>query len=173
MNLDRKSLSWTFILTLSLTLWTFPFFPNLRLFFFVPFLIIAYYQKSFIKCLWLSLFCGLIIDMLSSQLRFGTNALNYCLTTLILYPQRYNFFADSKSTLPLMTFFFSLLSSLIQVVLIYIFDQGFPISASWIFNDLLLLPLADAAFAFGCFVLPFALFGKRPRTGKDYFSSSL
>lgn len=138
------------------------FFPSLRLTFFAPFLVISYYQKPRTTALWLSFFCGLFLDLLSPYPRLGILALNYCLTTFILYSQKFNFFEDKLSTLPFMTFLFAFISTLIQAVLYSIFVSSIDISFSWIVADLGLFPLYDAIFAFACFNLPGLFLKRRP-----------
>lgn len=168
-NLDRKRLDVTFLLCLTATLFIPVIQPSFRLQFFSSFLIIAYYKKSFVHCLWLSLICGFIIDLLASQPRIGMHALDYCLTTLALYNQRKNFFADSLTTLPLMTFFFSVLSTLIFVFLGYMMELNINLYWSWVLTDLLILPAGDGFAAFLFFIVPPLLIGKKPKKGKDYF----
>jgi len=107
--------------------------------------------------------------MLSSHSRLGLYAMNFTLTAWILYGQRRHFFADVASTLPLMTFFFSVISTIIQGVLLNTFEGSFQISREWLFSDLVVMPLLDASYAFLVFILPYLLFGKPVRKGKDYF----
>lgn len=171
MDLGKKRSAILFTITLALTLFIPPLFPHLRLIFFAPFLITAYYQKSYASCLWLSFFCGLILDLLSSSF-IGLHALNYCLITGLLFPQRRHFFADNLSTLPIMVFFFSFLSTLFEAILIHTYDSSLTLSLKWIFIDLFLMPCFDAIYAFGCFIFPFFAFGKKRRRGKDYFLAS-
>lgn len=169
MNLERKNLIVIFLFSL-LAVLLFPIMlPSWRLMLFAPFIVIIFYRKSYLVCLWWSLFCGLFIDLLSDHQQFGINALNYCLTTSLLYGQRRNFFADSPSTLPIMTFFFSSLSTFIQFLLMYIFEKENVFSWNWVLTDAFLMPFLDASFAFCCFIIPSVIFGKRPRKGKDYF----
>lgn len=128
--------------------------PSLRLIFFAPFLIIVYYQKSYLSALNYSLMCGLIIDLFTSPVRFGLTALNYTLTTAFIYRQRKNLFADSLMTLPLMTYFFAVLSSVIQVILLFIFSKPLSLSFSFFFSEILIMPAFDALFAFCWFIVP-------------------
>lgn len=169
MNLERKSILLALLVAVCFTLFWPLVFPNWRLFFFAPFLVILYYRKSYLFCLWSALFCGLAFDLLVSDTRFGFHAIAYCLTTGILYGQRRNFFADSISTMPLMTFFFSFLATAIQAILLYIFEQRVEFSWRWAFTDLICMPAYDALFAFTWFILPAICFGRRPRRGSDYF----
>lgn len=169
MNLERKSILFAFLATLCFTLLMPVLLPNWRLMFFAPFLVILYYRKSYLVCLWSSLLCGLAFDLLVLDTRIGFHAIAYCLTTWILYGQRRNFFADSISTLPLMTFFFSFIATAIQTTLLYIFEQRAELSWRWAFTDLICMPACDALFAFTWFILPAVCFGSRPKRGSDYF----
>lgn len=170
-NLDQKRLDVAFAICLLLTLGLPALFPNIRLTFFAPFLIIACYKASLKKCLWIALLCGVIVDLLSSYTRFGLYSLDYCATLFILYPQRRNFFADSLSTLPIMTFLFALLSTLLMALLLYSIETINVFSWGWVFTDLLMMPAVDGFYAYFIFILPALLFGKRRRAGKEYFLS--
>ena len=86
-----------------------------------------------------------------------------------IYQQKRHFFADSLSTLPVMTFLFSSLSSFFLGILLYNIELINIFSWRWIATDLLLMPLVDAAYAFCLFILPPLLIGKPRRKGKDYF----
>lgn len=170
-TLEDKKISIAFGITLIATLCSPVVFSGWRLMFFAPFLIILYYKKSFLTCLWSSCFCGLLLDVLSAHTHLGLYAMNYTVTTGLLYNQRRHFFADSISTLPLMTLFFSLLSTMIQWGLMYAFEQRVFFSWQWVLTDLIYMPVLDALYAFICFVLPSWIFSRSPRRGKDYFSS--
>lgn len=161
MNLTRKSLSFAFLITLCTTL----FFPFLKIYAFAPFLIITYYKKPLITSLWIALFCGLFLDILSPNSRLGINLVSFTLATTLLHGQQKNFFADTISTLPLMTFFFSVLTTLFSAIL-----YSIPLHIQWIFTDLLFFPFIDALYAFAVFILPSLLFGKRRLRGEDYFA---
>ena len=169
MNLYSKSSSFYFVSALSFTLLSPVILPWMRLAYFVPFIILLFYKKPFAAVLWISLGCGLILDILSSHVRFGLYAVAFTLTTAILYRQKRHFFADSISTLPLMTFLFSLISTLIHVILIHLFENSLPFSTIWLIKDVIIMPILDGIFAFSLYVLPFILFGKPARRGKDYF----
>lgn len=167
--LDGKKLSTTFFFCLLLTLSIPVLFSPLRLSFFAPFLVICMYKKNLPTTLCLGLFCGLILDLLSSYPRLGVHALNFCLMILLLCPQKRYFFADSLTTLPIMTFLFTSISSLLMACLTYSFEMNHMLSWKWAATDLLIMPAADAAYAFTCFTLPGLIFGKPRRRGKDYF----
>jgi rod shape-determining protein MreD len=169
--LDSKRLDLVFIICLSLTLLTPPLFPHLRLFFFAPFLIIAAYQKPLPICIWLAFLSGFCIDILSADTHIGIYSFSFCLALFFIYPQKRNFFADSLTTLPIMTFFFSSLSSIFLGVLLYNIEMINIFSWGWALTDLLIMPMADGLYAFCIFILPALLVGKPRRRGKDYFLS--
>ncbi len=169
MNLQQKNLWIVLAVCLLLTVATPVFFPLLRIQFFSAFLVILLYNKPLIKCLWASLWCGCVLDLLSSQNHLGLHALTFTVTTWIFFSQRRHFFADSLSTLPLMTFLFSLVSTTLQTLQLAVFEHHLHLTKTWLLTDLLLFPLMDALYAFCFFVLPFYLFGTPIRKGKDYF----
>ncbi len=162
MSLKNKSLICAFIAMLFFTLFSYLFSPLHRLMFFAPFLILVYYQKPYAKALQYSFFAGLIIDIFSSPARFGLHALNYTLTTALIYHQRRNLFNDNLMTMPIMTYLFSSLSTVIELILLYIFLKPVAFSFSFILSDLIFMPFFDACFSFCWFVIPSLLF-KRNR----------
>lgn len=153
MNLRDKNLLLSFLAMFIFSLIGMTF-SSIHLNFFAPFLIICYYQKSYPKALQYSILSGCIIDLFSSPLRFGIHALNYSLTTACIYHQKRNLFADNLTTLPLMTFLFSFVSTIIQVILLFIFATPIALSFTFIFSDLLFMPAMDALFSFCWFILP-------------------
>ena len=170
-NLAQKRLDITFVFCLTLTIVSPLLIPNIRLTFFSPFLIMACYKKNLQNCLWIAFICGLILDLLSSNSRLGIHAFNYCLTLIVLYPQKRNFFADSLSTLPIMTFLFSAFSTFFMATVLYSLEMINMLSWQWFATDLLVMPVGDAIYAFCCFIAPALLFGRTRRRGKDYFLS--
>src|SRR5262245_6915899 len=90
-------------------------FPQLHLSYLTPYLVICFYKYSRIGVLWRAFMCGIILDALSSSSFFGFSSLNFCLVSFLLYGQTRNFFEDKLSTLPLMTFLFSFLSTGVSV----------------------------------------------------------
>lgn len=164
-NLRKKNPFIAFFCCLFLTILTPVIVPQARLMFFVPFLIILFYQKSLPVSLWLSFLCGLIIDLLSAQSPFGFNACSYTLTTATIYRQKRNFFSDHLSTLPIMTFLFSFLTTIFEIIILSIFGFHASIGFQWIISDLLLMPCFDALFAFlGFILIPLSLQKKSKRS---------
>lgn len=129
--------------------------PNkIHLTLFAPFIIMCYYRQTYIACLWISMLCGLIQDLLSSHEYFGIHTLNYSLTTWIIYNKKCHFFEDSISTTPFLTIAFSTTSTCLQLILFYIFGHAFPFSLKWLLSDGILMPLLDSLYALICFTLP-------------------
>jgi rod shape-determining protein MreD len=131
--------------------------PRCHLYYFAPYFVVCAYQHSKLALLWRAYLCGVILDLLSSTPFFGLSSLNYCLASWLLYGQTRNFFEDKLSTLPLMTFLFSLLSTLIALILAFFFAQSYPLSCAWMATDLVIMPLADSIYALLVFSLPFQL----------------
>lgn len=144
-----------------------PWFPQWKLTFFAPFLVIAYYKKPLETCLWLALGAGLFMDMMSSQRHLGIHALANVLTTAFLYPQKQHFFEDSLSTIPIMTFLFALIDTFFQIPLYTFFEQAIPLSRDGIIKDLLIMPMIDGFYGFLWFTLP-AIFLPR-QSKREYF----
>lgn len=163
-SLYHKRLDFAFALCLALTVVMPTLWPGLRLSYFAPFLVIACYQKPLTSCLWLAILCGVILDLLSSYTHLGMTSLNYCLTLLIVYPQRRNFFADNLSTLPIMTTLFAVISTWIAGFLLYSLEMQNIFSWHWIFSDVIGMSFADSFYAFLCFIVPaqFSFSRKRP-----------
>lgn len=143
-----------------------PFFPQLHLTFLAPPLIITLYRRRLIPSLWAGLLVGFLIDLMG-QGKIGFYATSYLLTLWAISPLKTFFFPDRLSTLPLLTWCFGALSTLIQFFLLKFLGHGFGWSFSWIFTDLLVMPFADALYAFLFFTLP----GFLPRrSNREYFS---
>lgn len=148
-------------------------FPSVKLYYFIPFLIRSFYLKPLNTALIYALFIGFLVDLLSAHSRFGLYATNYVITTYFLYGLKKNFFEDSLSTLPFMTFFFSFFSSILQYFLIILLgSQTIPLSLPFILVDFIFMPALDSLFAFTLFTLPSYVFGKPIRKGSDYFLRS-
>ncbi|CCB86880.1 MULTISPECIES: hypothetical protein [Parachlamydia] len=169
MNLYSKQINSAFLISLLFTFLTPALFHSLRILFFSPFLVILFYKKKLSVCLWSACLCGVIIDLLSSHSRLGIHAFAYVCTTWILFGFKRHFFADSLSTLPIMTFFFSVLTSTILLLLVYTFEKNIHIHPNWILTDLIFFSALDALYAFCIFILPAWLFGKPIRKGREYF----
>lgn len=115
--------------------------------------------------LWISALCGFIIDLLSSQYRFGIYGLNYCLTALFIYHQNRHFFEDKPLALSLYTAAVSCTSTVLQIILLYAFDKTLPFTLKLAITDLIGMPLVDAVYAFLWFTCPVRLYYHIKRVG--------
>ena len=93
------------------------------------------------------------MDIIGSDLHFGLFALNYTICTIAIYPQKKHFFEDSLTTIPVLTFAFSVLSTLLQLFLMEAMGGGIKPTSSWILTDLILMPLADGLYGFLLFTM--------------------
>ena len=166
-------LYFSFALAVFFALFGTVFLPHVHLLAFSPFLALLYSRHSFMASLWIASLCGLAIDLLSSEFRFGIHALNYCLTTLVLYRRKRHFFEDKPLALSLFTFFISIVSTILQLLLIALFDRALPLSGKLLITDLLLMPAADALYAFVWFSCPMMLFIYIKKIGWHAFFTKL
>lgn len=166
MNLNYCNKSLFFAIALLSFVFLPTFFPTISLFYFVPFIILSYYQFSYIGSLWISLACGTIIDCFSVHAFFGLNAFVYCLTTSLLYHQRSIFFADRLSTLPVMTGLFSFTATLIFMLSASILERKQIFSMTLFITDLVIMPFFDSVYVLIFFVLPFKLLHTRQRLSR-------
>lgn len=134
------------------------FFPFLHLSFFAPFLALAYHARPATRALWISLGCGVILDLLSSEFRFGLYSLAFVLTTLVLYPQKRHFFEDKPLAFSLFASLIAAFSTGTTLILAYLFDRSVPFSAMSAFIDLGLMSLIDGVYAFLWFTCPMRLY---------------
>lgn len=144
-------------------------FPSLPIHYTAPLLVVLCYQLPLTRCLWWGFGCGLLLDLLSDTSHIGLFATSYTFSTFVLYRLKHYFFADHLSTLPLMTALFSSISTISLLILFRLFEKGFVFHWSFLFTDVLFMPLLDGFFAFTLFILPSLAFGKRMRKGEDYF----
>ena len=157
-----------------------PFFFSLALFFvffgsilcpffslnpFAPFLAIVYYRAHFSKTLWISFFCGCILDLLSSEFHFGIYTLALTVSSALLFHQKKHFFEDKPLAFSLFTALISSVSTLVQIVFIYLFDRGIPFSFPTFLTDIILLPLMDGLYGFLWFICPMRLYIYVKKTG--------
>ncbi len=117
-------------------------------------LIMLFYTGSLRLVLWAAVFSGLLMDAILLTPRFGLLAVSYLLSVRFLYPFRLYFFKDSQITLPALSFLFSLLSRVIEALLVLFFDLSIP---RGYLQHLLVQPFFDLFFACGVFMLPIIL----------------
>lgn len=154
------------LLALFPTLYGGALFPLLRLYFAAPLVVWLYYRLNQMGALWVSLAVGALLDLLSSGHGFGTYALVYCVTTLFVYRAKPRFYQWGWTTLPILTWLFSIVATLLQAVLFTLAGSGGLLTPMWAATDLLLFPLADAVWAFVAFTLPLRLLQLRRRVDR-------
>jgi len=123
------------------------FCPSWPLLFFAPYIVACSYRFGLMPTLWRTLGVSLLVNFFSSSEGFGLIALSYSLSSLLLFVHIRTFFADNWSTLPLMTYLFSLYSSLFYFLLFPIFGQSFCLTPRVMITEILLSPLSDALLA--------------------------
>jgi len=133
-------------------------FPYLHLSFFAPFLALTYHAATLSKSLWMALLCGVILDLISSEFKFGIYTLTLVLATLILYAQKRHFFEDKPLALSLFTAIISGVLTLLQFVLVHLFDRGIPFSSLTALTDVIFMSVVDGLYAFLWFTCPMRLY---------------
>ena len=143
-----------FFCCLWLTLFTPLLFPKCRLFFFAPYLTwrLLNFEKK--QALWSGFAAGFVMDLLQAQSPLGFTVCNYLMSLLILDRTKSFFFADKWATLPIMTFIFSVLSTLIHLTATSLVLTPTSFSYPFIVTDFILFPLLDALFTLIIVVLP-------------------
>lgn len=151
---------WVFLCLASLFLWTgTALFPYFRVWPFAPFLAILFHRTTFIQALWGSFFCGLSMDLTSSQFPFGLLALSHSITTLFLYSQKKHFFEDKIIAFSLYSALISLFLSSSLILFSSLSEKQIPLTPSLFFSDLLVMPFLDAFYALLWFTVPSTLYG--------------
>lgn len=133
-------------------MWQPAYIPPLH--YFAPFFICVIYCASKNQALWLALACGIILDLFSHHTPFGFYAIANVVGIWIFYRIKQHFFADHLTTLPILTALYSALVTILEVSLLFLLDQRFHLTWSWMLFDLLLLSIADALYAGIGFTLP-------------------
>ncbi len=161
----KNKLKYQIYLSFFLALFCLLFFPAfffLKLIYFAPFLIISFYNSSFVKVLWLSILCGIFSDVLATS-SFGVISLSYLSASCFLYREK-RFFNDKPVNLSIFTGLYSIVFSIFNLLFLFIFDKTVIISFKWTLSDLLIMPVFDGIYAFLWFSLPFLVIEKIKRT---------
>lgn len=146
-----------FLISLFFTVYSSSFMATYTLLPFSPFLTIAINRLSFSKSLWVSMSCGLLIDLLSSKTPFGFHALNQTLTTSTLYRFR-PYFVEKALALSSFSLLFSFVSTFFHRIFLYLFGISFPLTWKGCSTDFILMPLLDGLYAFLWFFCPLILY---------------
>jgi rod shape-determining protein MreD len=133
--------------------------PQISILSYAPFLALSMMRCELKKALWLSALAGMVVDLFSDD-PIGLHALNYTLVTGLLFKIKNHFMDDQPLHLSLYTMLISSLSTLLQILLLFLFDRRIPFDRLWILTDLIGMPVADGFYAFIWFATPLFLFDK-------------
>lgn len=149
---------YVFLITLLCTLFSTAVYPKIHLIPFTAFFALLYLRTSLAASLWISLGCGLLLDLINSDLRFGFYALNTCLTTLLLHRQKKHFFEEKLHSICLLTGLISASMTILQWIFYCTTQLECHLSWKLFFIDFMLLPICDAFAVFLWIYLPVILF---------------
>lgn len=128
--------------------------PNLRLVYFAPAFIYLLYSRKEANSLIFCLLIGVISDLFSAYTPFGLYVLVYLLAYHTLRVIKHFFFFEELISLPILSYIFSMITTLYLGIFIQSSSKLSLFSLSWIFSDLFLYPLIDALYAFLFHAIP-------------------
>lgn len=120
------------------------------------------HANDFIKPLGASACAGFLVDLLSDH-PVGLYPISYTLAATILFRFRNRFLYDQPLHLAVFSSFSSLVSTLLQLFFLFLFDRRVPISGQWVFLDWLGMSFVDGIYAFVWFAGPLFLLAKARR----------
>ena len=119
-------------------------------------------KKDLFKPLAGAAIAGLIVDLLSDY-PLGLYPISYTLATAILFRFRNRFLYDRPLHLAVFSSFASLVSSILQIFFLFLFDRRVPISGQWFIFDWAATSLIDGIYSFIWFSGPLYLWVKARR----------
>jgi hypothetical protein len=131
--------------------------PSYPIYYYLPALVIICYKTTHFNAISAATCCGVLIDLFSQSFKMGLHTLPLTLTLLIGYPLKTLFFEDRFSTLPVLTFIFSILCSLFSWMMAFLFSGGLSFSKNWLWTDALVFGFYDALYGLVFFAIPFYL----------------
>ncbi len=132
---------------------------------FAPWISLLLLSTPLSQALFLASFAGAILDLLCDD-PMGVHALNYTLSALFLSQFHRYFSYEHPLHLSLFTLFFSFVSTLLQLFLLFLFDRRVPFAGEWVLGDLFVMPIVDALYALLWFAFPLIAYKK----GVKYWS---
>jgi rod shape-determining protein MreD len=154
-----------FILAFLVSLLQTSFLTSFHFFALAPFLVIVYLNYRLVPSLWIATLTGFLLDLFSDHF-FGFFGLSLPLITLVVYRLKRFCNYEKPLSVLLYTSFVSFIYSLVQPVLLFLFDKGLSLSIQWIFYDLLIMPLLDGVLALVLFVIPLKLYDLSKKQAK-------
>ena len=142
------------------------FIPVIKLFGFLPFILLAIARLSLPKALWCSAAAGFVIDLYSFGPPLGFFALNYSLSTLALFRYKKFFSEENLFAFTLYGVLLSCVSTLIHFCLYAIIDVHLKLSPLTLLTDLICMPLLDGIYTLIWVLLPLLLYKHvKPKLG--------
>lgn len=159
---SRKKIYLLFLLALiPLLLWP-VLSPKTSLCFFAPFFAVLFYKCTFKTILVLSLVCGVFTDLISGQGALGLYTLCYVGSSLLLYHLKVFFFEDGITTLPILSYLYAVMFSLLEILILAFSKQLPQLTLPKVLDHLFVIPLANIIYAFVWFSLPVYWLRRRP-----------
>lgn len=137
------------------------YFPSLHLFFFLPFLVVLLYRSSLVFCLAAAMGCGLIMDLLSSDIRLGIYCAAYAAAIAVFWWICRLFFFESLRTAPLLAIALSALTTLFLMGIGWAMGEMWFPERAWWFKDVLLFSVLDGIYTATWIALFNGRIGKR------------
>ena len=102
-------------------------FPGISLLSFSPFFALCCMKTTLKSTLWLAALAGFCIDLLSDD-PMGLHSLNYTMTAAFFYSLRWRFSSEEPLHLGVYTLLISSSSTLLQLILLFLFDRRVPVN---------------------------------------------
>lgn len=144
---ESAPLSFAFILGCIAYLFFPIFFPDFRVIAFAPFYALVFIRKPFKTSLWIIGACGLLMDLASSQIRFGLWTINGTLTLLLTYRFKRYFYEDKAFGLPIYSALIACIITIVQLILMDRLSSSL-FSIQTVILDCLFMSVLDAFYAF-------------------------
>lgn len=147
-------------------------FAPVTLLSYIPFITLIVLTKTSPKTLYLAAISGSIVDLLSND-PMGVHTLSYCLLAHLMTRLKRYFSYDKIPHFALATWISSFLCTILQMLLLFIFDRKIPFSGQWTLIDLFFMPFLDAIYAIIWFSIPIMLYKKFKMSWRFFWKSKL
>lgn len=111
---------------------------------FAPFLAVCLVRGKAV--VWLAMAAGLFVDLLSND-PMGLHAINYAATCILLGGWRRGWCFEQPLHLGLYTAMISWTSTILQGILLFLFDRRVLICGKWALIDIFCMPMIDGLYA--------------------------
>lgn len=134
--------------------------PQCRLLAFGPFITFSMAHERLPTALWYSLIAGLVVDLYSNGAPVGFFALNYTLTTAIVYRHKVFFPFEKGHIFSIYTVLYSFVSTILHFVLFALVEMHLKLHFFTLLTDLFLMPILDGVYAFAWVFFPLKVYEK-------------